>query len=131
MNHAMATLLCVVLSAGPAASQTSLGNDLLHACTMPDNLAAEGYCLGYVVGAIEGLKWGAASVIAFAAPEQQSATDLDRMSSGVLGFCVPAEATNIQLRDVVVKHLRENPATRHETARTLVQAALADSFPCS
>jgi hypothetical protein len=131
MKHVSATLLCVVLWASPVASQTSQGNDLLEACSMPDNLAAEGYCIGYVVGAIEGMKLGAVSVLAFIAPEQSGVEHLDRMSNIALNFCIPADASNRQLVEVVVKYLRENPETRHETARTLIHSALVESFPCS
>ena len=87
---------------------------------MADNMAADGFCLGYIVGAIEGLKWGAASIIEQDSPGILQSDELDLLSSVLLGFCVPVSASNGQLKDVVVKYLRENPATRHETARTLV-----------
>ena len=76
MNHAKATLLCFAIWASQGAAQTTLGNELFQACSLPDNLAAEGYCLGYVVGAVEGLKWGAATAIAFVTPEELGTEDL-------------------------------------------------------
>ncbi|MCE8526931.1 hypothetical protein KBY23_16765 [Ruegeria pomeroyi] len=38
---------------------------------------------------------------------------------------------NGQVLDIVVRYLSETPETRHESARTLIQSALASSFPCS
>lgn len=131
MRMTSALSCSVLLAASPAATQTLAGNDVLQACSMADNLAAEGFCLGYIVGAIEGLKWGAASIIAQDSAGLLEPDELDLLSSVLLGFCIPDTASNGQLKDVVVKHLQDNPATRHETARTLVQVALSAGFPCT
>ncbi len=45
-------------------------------------------------------------------------------------FCLPADATRGQVIDVVLQHLRGNPATRHKEAHLLVAEALNQSFPC-
>jgi Ssp1 endopeptidase immunity protein Rap1a len=47
-----------------------------------------------------------------------------------LRACIPGDATRQQLTDVVTKHLRDNPTTRHHPAHMLVVDALATAFPC-
>ena len=44
--------------------------------------------------------------------------------------CVPPEADLSQETDVVIKALRDKPASRHEGAAGLVAVAIADAFPC-
>lgn len=51
-------------------------------------------------------------------------------SNSPLKACLPYYATRQQLTDVVTKHLRDNPATRHLPAQMLVVDALATAFPC-
>jgi hypothetical protein len=45
-------------------------------------------------------------------------------------FCSPSNATSAQLADVVVKHLRDNPATRSDPAHWLVREAYTQAWPC-
>jgi hypothetical protein len=45
--------------------------------------------------------------------------------------CMPDEATNGQIKDVVVNHLKEAPEHRHMNAAILVFESLAKAFPCS
>ena len=73
-----------------------------------ESLAAENMwkitrCLGYVVGAIDGMN----------------------------GLCVPSGVTKGQLADVVAFHLRDNPAERHLPAALLVRKAINEKFPCN
>jgi hypothetical protein len=44
--------------------------------------------------------------------------------------CIPAESTLAQARDVVCKHLRDNPAKRHYNTATLVWTAQSQAWPC-
>lgn len=44
--------------------------------------------------------------------------------------CMPADVTADQARDVVVNFLRDNPQSRHHSAVSLIELALADAFPC-
>jgi Rap1a immunity proteins len=44
--------------------------------------------------------------------------------------CIPAESTLAQARDVVCKHLRDNPAKRHYNTASLVWSAQAQAWPC-
>lgn len=56
-------------------------------------------------------------------------TDGVMETSSLMG-CVPKSATYQQHMDVLLKHLRENPATRHESTVTLYHIALFTAFPC-
>jgi hypothetical protein len=44
--------------------------------------------------------------------------------------CIPAAVTTPQMRDVVVKYLRNNPQTREMKAGVLATKAFAAAFPC-
>jgi hypothetical protein len=45
-------------------------------------------------------------------------------------FCPPPEATIGQLQAVVLKDLRDNPATLHKRMIVLALGSLAKAFPC-
>jgi hypothetical protein len=44
--------------------------------------------------------------------------------------CIPARVTGTQLRDVVIKFLREEPAKRELSGGSLTVHAFAKAFPC-
>ncbi|MGR3548251.1 MAG: Rap1a/Tai family immunity protein [Roseovarius sp.] len=109
-------------------AQQISGNELLETCTSDDQVLA-GFCIGYVIGYSEGAPWGVALAAASVGGDMVG-PDLNNMVGNVTGSCVPADAPNSQLRDVVTSYLRENPASRHESARTLIWRAYAAAFPC-
>ena len=90
----------------------------------------DGFCLGYLIGTVEGLKWGAVTTLSVLDQSSDSVDEMNQLSDAMLGFCLPPQASNGQLIDVFVKYLAENPARRHESARTLLQAAFQQAFPC-
>ena len=45
-------------------------------------------------------------------------------------ICISSEVSNVQLRDVVTKHLTDNPQERHNPAWFIVRSSLAKNFPC-
>lgn len=87
----------------------------------------DGFCTGYVVGVVEGMKWGVAVPALMAGQEGE---DINGMISILLQFCSPDAATWSQSIDRVVAYLSENPNERHLPARGLVQNALIEAFPC-
>lgn len=111
----------------PALAENISGNDLLSICEATDDAAKLGYCIGYVTGVIEGMKWGIASPLMMSGADPEEA---DKTGNTLLGFCIPAEATLGQMRDVILLYLRSNPAERHASARIQVQFALAGAYPC-
>lgn len=112
----------------PAMAQNLTGNELLDICTSgSEDLARLGYCAGYVSGVIEGMKWGAAALLMLGETPRE---DVEALSSSLLGFCNPEGVTLGQHVGVVTKHLQDNPAERHASARVIVQTALQDAFPC-
>lgn len=126
LKYQLAMALTFACSA--ASADNLSGNELLSICEANGDLAKAGFCLGYVTGVIEGMKWGAASPLLMTGTD---ASEAERISSVVLGFCSPDSATLGQFVDVVTLHLRNHPADRHGSARLLTQAALRDAFPCS
>lgn len=45
-------------------------------------------------------------------------------------FCSPAQATTVQISDVVMHYLRDNPTHRDQPAHWLVRDAFAVAWPC-
>jgi hypothetical protein len=50
---------------------------------------------------------------------------------GLVGICIPQDATNYQLGAVIKQWIARNPQRYHEAAAGLVAAALMDAFPCN
>ena len=122
------SLLFSLLSLATASHAQQIGgNELLETCTS-DNQVLAGFCIGYIIGYSEGAPWGAA--LAAASVSGDMGSDINNLVGAITGSCVPADAANDQLRDVVTKYLQENPASRHESARTLIWMAYAEAFPC-
>lgn len=126
MKAAALVSLALVL-VEPAQAQNVTGNDLFAACEN-DGLAQAGYCIGYVIGAVEGMRWGVALPL-FHSGETDIAT-VNRTSDTFLQICEPSGVISRQYTDIVIGYLRANPAMRHQPARGLIQIALGEAFPC-
>jgi hypothetical protein len=86
------------------------GNELYGDCTESDGTPPTAYCLGFVAGVFD------------------TAEMLLLDSSGRL--CAPKSVTLGQVRDVIVKYLRENPAERNLPASLLALRAVQAAWPC-
>lgn len=105
------------------------GNDVYNACTAgAEMLAQQGFCAGYVAGTWQGMKYGAYAVTRLVAEKTEEA---DTMANNILNICIPESVEMGQLVDVFVDYMAANPATRHETARALLQASFSEAFPCT
>ncbi|WP_161594667.1 Rap1a/Tai family immunity protein [Marimonas lutisalis] len=124
----LASLLNLLITPQPTSAQSVPGNGLYEACTSEDP-ALLGFCLGYLVGHIEGQFWGGL-LFAQGVGATMETSEFNAFANSVFHHCVPSDASNQQLRDVVVKYLSENPASRHEPARYLVWEAYREAFPC-
>ncbi|WP_294610637.1 Rap1a/Tai family immunity protein [uncultured Roseovarius sp.] len=118
-------LFCVATASH---AQQISGNELLETCKSENQVMA-GFCIGYIIGYSEGAPWGATLAIV-QATEDADTDRLNKLASFATGSCVPSEASNEQLRDVVIKHMQNNPETRHTSARTLIWTAYSEAFPC-
>lgn len=112
----------------PASAQQISGNELYEAC-QSDNTGLAAFCTGYIIGQVEGQSFGAFVVLNRVQPAENAADINDRINF-FLSHCTPGAASNEQLRDTVLKHLRENPETRHDPARFEVWRALIGAFSC-
>lgn len=84
------------------------GNKLLELCTQDDQLQ----CIGYVEGASDMLQ----TFDAFAKAKT---------------LCMSDKVTARQEKDIVVKYLTDNPATRDQAAGGIVMIALNEAFGCA
>ena len=123
----LAALSLLLPATGLQAQQIS-GNELLETCTS-DNQVLAGFCLGYIIGYSEGAPWGA-NVTLYNLDPAGSVSERNKQIGLFTGSCVPEEASNEQLRDVVLKHIIDHPEARHESARVLVWQAYIKAFPC-
>ncbi|WP_056029663.1 Rap1a/Tai family immunity protein [Loktanella sp. 3ANDIMAR09] len=114
-----------------ATQELVTGNDILNACrTMSDSIAVEaGFCVGHIIGTWEGAKFGAASVLSAAMPEA-TASELESAVNNFLNVCLPLEFESGQMVDLFMVRLEERPASRHESARSLLVAMLSETYPC-
>ena len=80
------------------------GNDIYASCSSPSATREFGLCIGYVAG------------LADAFLEEKA-------------FCPPTGVTIIQLKDVLVKYLQNNPEKRHMGASEAL-LAFDQAFPC-
>lgn len=87
------------------------GNELLYTCSNENEPASFWICAGFLQGVRD-------TVDLFAVAEKRK------------HICIPATATNGQIRDVAVAYLQANPAKRHYRAASLVMSAWMQAFPC-
>ena len=113
----------------PSTAQNLDGNSLLEACEAPTQDARLAFCTGYILGLVEGIKWGSV-VSVMASGAELETSDLNALSDVLLAYCSPPEAELRQHRDVVVNYLLAHPERRHESARALALDAFRDAFPC-
>ena len=130
MMKPAAVALCVLATS--ASSQTVSGNSLAAACSKLDSQVSveAGYCVGYITGTWEGIKLGVLHTLLISGA-QGPAVELDDRVNQILGICMPDNVEAGQLVDVVRLSLKDKPATRHFPARTLLNEAFREAFPCT
>lgn len=84
------------------------GNELWNQCDKNADSYPHIMCMAYIVGVAD-------------VYSNQTANNM----------CLPKNATEEQLADVVTKYLRQHPEERHYTAQSDVLVALAEAFPCN
>ena len=92
--------------ASPAIANFDTGNAVLEKCTS-QNPFAEGVCIGLISGYFEGM---------------QMSYTCSKVS--------PNMTTRKQVKDVVVKYLKDNPADRHLAGIALAYRAFYVAFDC-
>jgi hypothetical protein len=111
MSRALCATLAIVLSLSNAGSQAKMrdGDQLLRQCTATIG-AHVNFCFGYI----------------------DAIVDLLVENNGIDGFnaCISTELDDPELRNIVVKFLKDNPDLRHLGAPDLIARALAAAFPC-
>lgn len=96
------------------AAENITGNDLLEFCTSQDPSDLR-YCLGFIYGV----------KITY-----DLHNEYGNSSTMVIKSCSPSSWNAGQIKDIVVKYLRENPKDRSHHPTILVLAALTDAWPC-
>jgi hypothetical protein len=106
-----ASAIVLLFAIGPARPQEpsvyalNTGNDLMDLCSDKNNDIRLGECIGYIRGV----------------------GDTMNMLDGIWVNVNPP--TNRQLVDVILKYLRDYPATRNSSAAAIVMRALQKAFP--
>jgi hypothetical protein len=111
-------LAIIILLVGEARAEETLGisgNDLLEFCQAGEpglENPARAFCLGYIVGALEG--WHHATV----------------MHRGTPSLCNTQRLTNQQIADMAIIYLRDHPEIRPLNASSIVRLLFIDKLPC-
>ena len=129
MKFLFSGLIISIALGSSAFAQSLSGNELYEACTT-DNDAMAGFCSGFIIGQTEGKVFGGL-LFAKGLGIDKGNNEFNKLADIVFHHCIPNEASNLQLQDVVVKYLIEHPNTRHESARFLIWEAYVEAFPCS
>jgi hypothetical protein len=107
--HNLNKWLCICILAcalvTPAEAYFDTGNTLLAICEKSDDFSV-GLCIGTILGHYE------------------------MMYEAGYDCGDDSKRTKLQIRDVIVKYLRENPAARHVRASALSFFAFVDAFNC-
>ena len=107
----LALAMVVMVSPAWGAVVFKNGNKLLSDCNESLGSHSEAFCIGYIMGVYDAIQ----------------------SNDGTLnGFtnCSGDFVVNGQIRDVVVKWLKDNPQHRHNGASGLISHALQEAFPC-
>jgi len=80
------------------------GNQLYDRCTSQE-IVKRLQCREYIAGMADAFNW-------------------DKF------VCGPDQASENQVRDVVVNYLRDHPEVRHYSAASIAREALGEAFPC-
>jgi hypothetical protein len=102
-------LVATALHCTPALAEPRNGDELLRYCTATIG-AYMLYCFGYIEAVTDSL--------------------LEKDRVGGTEACTPIAADDVQLRNLVVKFLQNNPTMRPMAAPALVARALHEGFPC-
>jgi len=103
----------------------------LYSTCKSEGIVETSFCVGYIIGAVEGLKYGAFMAANRINEDEPADTAyLDGFANFFLGYCIPHNANNQQVSDVVITYLRNNPSNRHNSARALISEAFRNAFPC-
>lgn len=127
LKSLFAAMTVILLSSTGPKSQNVDGNHLLSACS-EDNLATQGYCIGYIIGVIEGTRYGIAYPMMLGGEEDMG--EVNTMSNNLLMNCPPDNIQYGQYIDIAKNYLKDNPQERHYPARGLVLHSLQQAFPC-
>jgi hypothetical protein len=113
MRRMIAAVLVSLAVSGPAWGMD--GNKLYSYCSDTSRFES-GVCMGVIVGNIDAMK---------AISTYSKSTKWLRNY-----FCLPLNATNGQLVEIVIKYLKGHPETRHTRASDEIYIALQKAFPC-
>ena len=104
LRFVLATMLSLAMTAMASSAEREMfnGNQMWEMCQS----RALGFCNGYVRGTLDAL-----------------------ITQGLV-TCTPDELGAEQLRDLVVRWLRDNPQKRHLSGTWIVANTLRENFPC-
>jgi hypothetical protein len=111
MMLALAFAAAIAAPAPQADGSFFTGNDLHEVCQSTEGFH-EVMCTVYIAGVNDAM----VTVIASKAIKPL--------------YCLPKHVDGEQLADIVRKYLKNNPASRHTAASSIVMIALRVSFPC-
>ena len=116
-------LAAILAALALPASADDTGNKLASDCAK-----SMIYCVGYVTGVYDGMKFGSAIVAELARRKGDARTNA--AMENLQEICLPSGVTKGQMADVVLEYIRSEPTKRHLDAGYLTFLGLREAFPC-
>lgn len=114
MKLVLAAVLALCCAGGkPAVAGFQNGNELLAMCTSNETVVEKMNCIGYLQGLVD-------TMLAIQLKTPSPRTNI----------CIPEGVSGGQIKDIVVKNLRNLPEVRHLDAASIVMPILIGTFPC-
>jgi len=124
MKYAIIVLALVGVLAQPTAAIADVtGNAMLKGCESPH------VCRSYAMGWRNAHEYTAImGWTKLGLPPEKAVNAMRRASP--TGVCIPKIVTSGQLGDILLKHLRAHPETRHRPIAVITPSAFMKAFPC-
>lgn len=127
MRRSILRLLLAMSSSGLVQADTSnspffaTGNQFLKHCSYDST-----ECAAFIAGLDSGLRGGAYTTLRSISLKEENVAIVAHV---YLGYCISG-VTLGQMYDVAIKYLKENPATRHQPASSLILNSWKQAWPC-
>lgn len=113
-----------LLTASPAVAETALEVQSWCRAVANAEIREDGF-IHFFSNQETGFCWGAFAGI------QDFVIWTDKDGARILGLCVPAKATRLQLIKIFVKYVDDSPNIAHEPFTGVAVRAFAAAFPCA
>lgn len=131
----LATILATTLGLAAGSVKAADGSDGLNGeglftlCNGDAGVGGEDICLFLIMGVVEGIKQGA-FIVLIRTEGFESYEVTNKRYQQIIGYCIPSNVNNGQIKRIVAKFLNDHPERLHEPPAFIIVDALTGAFPC-